>query len=139
MSEVALTKSIILKANPEAVWEFLTNKDKLAIWFHPAESDLKEHEEFTLVSTEGGGSKKICWGTVLEMSPPNLLKYTFTIVPLNGKMTTVTWRLEAITEGTKLTLTHEGLEDTPEAARELLGHLDKGWDRHLGSMREAAV
>ena len=70
------------------------------------------------------------------MEPPSVLVYTFTIKPLNGVMTTVTWTLEEIYGGTKLTLEHEGLDAAGSAALGLLAALDAGWDRHLGGLRE---
>ena len=70
------------------------------------------------------------------MDKPGTLVYSFTIGPLNGAMTTVTWKLEEIQDGTRLTLQHEGISEAAgEAAIGLLMALDKGWDKHLGSLR----
>jgi len=53
-------------------------------------------------------------------------------------MTTVSWTLEQVYGGTKLTLTHEGIgEAAGESAMGLLMALDKGWDKHLESLRAA--
>ena len=112
MSETTLTKTVILNADRETVWSFLTDKDKLGTWFHPAETNLAEGENYALTGTsDAGETVKVCWGNVLEMRAPELLKYTFTVKPLNGAMTTVTWLLEELTGGTRLTLVHEGLAD----------------------------
>ena len=73
------------------------------------------------------------------MEPPSLLVYSFTIKPLGGAMTTVSWLLEEAHGGTRLTLKHEGIaEAAGESALGLLMALDAGWDKHLGSLREAS-
>lgn len=138
MNEVQLTKTIILNAPRETVWTFLTDKDKLGTWFHPSNVNLSEGNDYTLGGTNSDGEfQKMCWGTVLEMTPPEKLKYTFTVKPLDGVMTTVTWLLEELSGATKVTLLHEGLQDAGEASMGLLRALDAGWDEHFVKLREA--
>lgn len=139
MSDTTINKSCFLAAPRETVWAFLTEKDKLAQWFHPAIADLVEGEDYKLVEKGIDDSEAgICWGTVIKMDKLAKLVYTFTIQPLNGAMTTVTWTLKEIEGGTKLTLKHEGVSKaTGEAAMGLLMALDKGWDEHLATMRNS--
>ena len=40
MTALKLVKTVFLKAPPEHVWKFLTEADKLALWFHKGRSDL---------------------------------------------------------------------------------------------------
>ena len=139
MSNTTITKTCFFAAPREKVWAFLTEKEKLAQWFHSATADLVEGEDYKLVEKGIDESEAgICWGTVLEMDKPSKLVYTFTIQPLNGAMTTVTWQLEEIEGGTKLTLKHEGVSEAAgKAAMGLLMALDKGWDEHVASMRNS--
>lgn len=141
MTNEIINKSVFFAASRETVWAFLTEKDKLAQWFHPAVSDLVENEDYALIHKEDDGSvTKQCWGTVLEMDKPSRLVYTFTIKPLGGAMTTVTWTLEEAHGGTKLSLEHEGIGAAAgEAAMGLLMALDAGWDKHFASLRSAIV
>lgn len=141
MSNDTLNKSIFLPASRETVWSFLTQKDKLKLWFHPAEADLADKQDYALISIgEGGAVDKLCWGTVLEMDPPSRLVCTFTVKPLNGALTKVTWELESINDGTKLSLTHDGISAAAgEAAMGLILALDKGWDEHLARLRSSAT
>ena len=134
-----ITKTIFFRASRGTVWAFLTEKDKLAQWFHPAEADLAEGKDYALLghSTEGGVVKQ-CWGTVEHWEPPSKLIYSFTVKPLNGAMTRVTWTLEEVYGGTRLTLNHEGLAAAGDAALSLLMALDAGWDEHLGRLRSTA-
>lgn len=134
MSNTTINKTIFYTASREVVWAFLTEKEKLAKWFHPANNDLVEGQDYALVDKDSG--QKLCWGNVLEMDKPSKLVYTFTIIPLDGAMTTVTWTLDEIAGGTRLSLKHEGISEAAgEAAMGLLLALDKGWDDHLNSMR----
>ena len=139
MSNTTITKTCFFATNPETVWAFLTEKEKLALWFYPATADLAAGEDYALVRNDDKGEEeKICWGKVLKMDKPTTLIYTFTVDPLDNAMTTVTWTLKEITGGTRLTLKHEGISKAAgDAAISLLMALDKGWDKHLDSMREA--
>ncbi len=137
MTQPTLQKSIILPAPREVVWAFLTEKDKLAQWFHPAEADLLDKQDFALIKKEDDGAvTKIFWGTVVEMDAPARLVYEVSMKPLNGNMTNVSWELEDVLGGTKLSLVHKGVgKAAGDAAMGMLLALDAGWDRHLLSLR----
>jgi uncharacterized protein YndB with AHSA1/START domain len=136
-----ISKTVFFNASRATVWSFLTDKDKLAQWFHPAEADLTEGEDYALVrKTDDGLSVRQIWGRVLKMEAPSKLVYTFVIDPFNGAETTVTWVLEEAAGGTRLSLTHEGVaEATGNAAMQLLMALDHGWDEHLDRLRKSAT
>lgn len=140
-TDSTLVKTIFFAASRETVWSFLTEKDKLAKWFHPANADLEEGKDYALMGkADDGAPSKLCWGTVLKMDMPSTLVWSFTVRPLNGAMTTVTWTLEEAAGGTKLTLAHEGIEAAAgESALGLIMALDAGWDAHLKDMREAVA
>lgn len=137
MSNVTITKTIFFKAPRKTVWSFLTRKEKLAIWFHPPKKDLAVNEDYSLdEQQEDGSTKAQCWGKVLEMDEPSRMVWSFTIKPLDGAMTTVTWDLEEAHGGTCLTLTHKGIgKAAGEAALGLFCALDHGWDVHLTKLR----
>lgn len=139
MSATTISKSVFLAATPDVVWTYLTEQKKLGQWFHPSSADLTEGHDYELMqSQQDGSTKKVCWGKVVSMDKPHSMEWTFTITPLAGAMTTVHWKLEAISGGTRLTLTHEGISDAAgDSAMGLLLALDKGWDEHFMSMRTA--
>lgn len=135
MSMTVITKTVFFSASKETVWAYLTQKDKLALWFHPADADLKQGQDYALLDRTSNMTK-VCWGNVLEMDQPNRMVWSFTISPLQGAMTTVIWTLETAAGGTRLTLQHEGVEQAAgEAALGMLCSLDKGWDEHFGRLR----
>lgn len=136
MSNTSINKSCFFAAPRETVWAFLTEKDKLAQWFHPSTADLVEGEDYQLVKKGSDPVEPILWGTVLKMDKPLTLIYTFTFDAFNGATTTVTWTLEEISGGTRLTLKHEGISEAAgEASMGLLMALDKGWDEHFDTLR----
>ena len=134
MTANVLTKTAILAAAPETVWQFLTDKDKLATWFHPADANLSTGNDFALLDAK---REPLCWGKVISMDPPSELVYTFTVKPLQGVMTTVTWQLEPLDDGTRVTLIHEGLDTANAVPFGLIQALDAGWDEHLAALRKA--
>ncbi len=141
MSDTTITKTIFLNADAGTVWTYLTDKDKLAEWFHAANANLTQGSDYALIGhADDGAPVKRCWGSVVESKRPEKLVYTFTIEPFGGAMTTVTWLLEEAYGGTRLTLHHEGIgEAAGDAALPLLMALDAGWDAHLGRLRDATI
>lgn len=132
MTAPTLRKTIMLKADREAVWDYLTQPEKLAIWFHAPKAPLEEGQKLEMFGTESGDL--LIWGKVLTARRPEYLEYTFTVKPMGDAVSTVKWTLTEVPGGTQLALEHEGLPEG-EAAFDLLGALDKGWDDHLGRMR----
>ena len=137
MSTTTLSKSIFLNASRETVWTFLTDKEKLGLWYHPAEETLKDGQDYVLfMEGDDGNMKKIVWGRVISMDPPSQLKTTFCIGPFDGAETTLTWTLHEAAGGTRLSLVHDGIaEASGSVAMVFLSNLDKGWDEHFGRLR----
>lgn len=136
MSTTTIHKSIFLNAPRETVWAYLTDKDKLGEWFHPADANLTEGKPYALFGDAADSSSKMCWGEVLSAKKPSFLSYTLTIKPLGGAMTTVNWTLEDAAGGTRVTLSHEGIgEAAGDAALGLLMALEEGWDKHFSKLR----
>ena len=140
MSDSTIIKTIFLNADAETVWRFLTDKDKLGEWFHSADTNLTAGNDYVLSGQADDGSEvRKCWGSVMESKRAEKLVYTFTIEPLGGAMTTVTWLLKEMHGGTQLTLRHEGVAAAAgDAALPLLLALDVGWDAHFARLRDIA-
>ncbi|MBT8474103.1 MAG: SRPBCC domain-containing protein [Alphaproteobacteria bacterium] len=132
MTANTIRKTIFLKADKKRVWAYLTDPEKLAIWFHPPKVQLKAGEKLEMFGAESGDL--LIWGEVLRADPYDALDYTFTVKPMNDAVSTVKWRLDAVAGGTRLSLVHEGLPETEEAFNVAMA-LDKGWDDHMGRMR----
>lgn len=131
MTNPVLRKSIYLRATPANVWAYLTDPEKLAIWFHKPKTPLVEGA-YAMFGVDSGD--KLMWGDVTVSEPHTRLEYTFTIAPMGDRVSTVKWTLEEVPGGTRLSLTHEGLPSGVDAFGLTLA-LDKGWDDHMGRMR----
>lgn len=127
-----LHKTIYLKASKETVWDYLTDPEKLAIWFHKPAAALTNGASYEMFGTTSGD--KLMWGDVITADPHDYLEYTFTIGPMGEATSTVKWTLTEVPGGTQLALEHTGLPQGEEAFGLLLA-LDKGWDDHMGRMR----
>lgn len=67
-------------------------------------------------------------GQFLRIEPPRLLVQTWDPKWVEGPPTTLTWRLEPIDGGTRVTVRHEGFADNAAACRD---HA-RGWELVLG-------
>jgi len=136
-AEPKIVKTVFLKAPPKHVWKFLTTAPGLSKWFHDAPHDLKQGGEYRLnTNTMGKEDQKLCWGEVLEMKLHEKLVHTFTHEWLKGVVTTCTWTLVPVGDGTMLTLVHEGFD--PEKFGEIASH-DVGWDEHFIRLRRVVA
>ncbi len=132
MTEVTIRKNILLRASPQQVWAFLTQPDKLAIWFHRPNAPLLDGA-YEMIGADSG--ERFMWGDVQVAEPFSRLEYTFEIGPIAGAASLVKWTLTEIDAGTRLSLEHSGLPQGAEAF-DLSLALDKGWEDHMGKMRD---
>lgn len=133
MTTQAIEKTLYLPLPKSAVWDYLTDAEKLGRWFHPADANMTEGAPYTLRSQKDGD--KMCWGEVLQMRPHDFMRWSFTVGPAAGEMSTVDWTLQDAPGGTKLSLTHSGLPSAPDAFGLVLA-LDKGWHGFCAALRE---
>jgi len=131
--DYVIEKTIFINASCEKVWDYLTNKDKLGVWFHIAAENLTEGQNYSLLSIDRPG-EHLLGGKVLEFNPPHRLVTTFTHKWMNHVETIVTWDLFPVHGGTRLQLTHSGFEKT-ETPFKLAQDHDEGWDEHLTKLR----
>ncbi|MEP4247444.1 SRPBCC family protein [Tateyamaria sp.] len=134
MTDTTLRKTIFLKAPRTLVWDYLTQPEHLAKWFHAPKAPLAQGETLEMYGTSSGDL--LIWGKVIVADAPNTLEYTFTVGPMGDAVSTVKWTLTDVPGGTQLSLEHDGLPQGAEAFGLTLA-LDKGWDEHLMKMRGA--
>ncbi|WP_299282956.1 SRPBCC domain-containing protein [uncultured Tateyamaria sp.] len=132
MTDTVLRKTIFLKAPRQMVWDYLTQPEHLAKWFHAPKGPLKAGEPLEMFGTTSGD--KLIWGEVRVANAPDHLEYSFTVGPMGDAVSTVKWILTEVPGGTQLALEHSGLPQG-EVAFGLTLALDKGWDDHLMQMR----
>ena len=126
MTDTILSKTIYLKAPKELVWDYLTQPEHLAKWFHAPKAPMKQGEKLEMFGTTSGDL--LIWGSVITANKPDYLEYTFTVGPMGGAVSTVKWTLSDVPGGTQLSLEHKGLPQGADAIsliRVLYDHADE--------------
>ena len=126
-AESRMVFQIYIRANVEKVWEAITQTEFRRQYFYGStiESDFRPGSPLRSVSPDGE-----LWGddVVLECEPPHLLSHSWRSLwdpeAADEPASRVTWRVEPQDGGvSKLTVTHDQLEQSPATARGVSG----GW------------
>lgn len=139
MNELTIRKTLFIKAPAAHVWRFLTEKNKLALWFHEGERDLTAEGAYAVVTnTLGQEGDRLCWGDVKVFNPPHELVHSFTHAGLEGIETLCRWTLVDVEGGTILNLEHSGFEKLVANGFKQGADHDVGWDEHFTRLRRVA-
>ena len=134
-----MTRDIKLEAvypHPiEKVWHALTDRNAIAQWLMENDFEPKLGHKFQFRSKPMGGWDGIVHGEVLEVDPPNRLRYSW---KTNVIDTVLTITLRTVAEGTALKLEHSGFRGfKPVMISFLMG---SGWKnivrKHLPAVLE---
>lgn len=128
--------TVTIAVPPERVFRALTAEDQIPLWW--GSDALYRTTKHTADVRPGGawysqgkgadGHEFHVQGEYLEVEPPHRLVMTWK-APWDGdNVTTVTYTLEAVETGTRLTLRHEGFGARHDSCRD---H-GSGWERVLG-------
>jgi uncharacterized protein YndB with AHSA1/START domain len=104
-------------APPATVWRLLTEPALLKRWWAEGQVAAVVGHQFTLDMP--GYGKQPC--TVLEADPPRRFVYTFTAA------WTLTWRLEAEGDGTRVFLEHSGFDLDDSRMAQAFERMGPGW------------
>ena len=133
MTEMAQLDLVLeeVYAHPiERVWSALTSAEDLATWLMPSDFEPRVGKTFTLHGTPMPGWRGWADCEVLELHPPHRMVWSW-IAADDGLKTIVTFELEALSAGTRLTLRHEGEVDATIAAL-----LTGGWPGLLATLSQ---
>jgi len=115
---------------PATVWRALTESELLARWWAPGDIDPVMGHRFEL--DMGPWGLQAC--RVVEVETERLLSYTFGEGSLDS---TITWRLVPEGTGTRVFLTHEGLDLGSPRGRQAYDGMGKGWPSVLARIAQA--
>ena len=126
-AEGHLTASLELAAPPERVFRALASKDVIGWWVRAGVFDTREWAGD--VRTGGRwrasgiarGQPYALEGEFLEIDPPRRLVHTWHRVGMPGTPTTVTYDLEQLDGGTRITLRHSGFASPDTCANTAIG------------------
>lgn len=132
MSKPEFVYVIYIEAPAAKVWEALTNGEHTRhFWSRYVQSDWKVGARVEFLRADK--SKLSHDGEVLEIDPPRRLVMTFDVTAegLPEKPSRVTYELEGVHDGTKLTVIHDDF--APDS--KVLPGIQKGWPAILSSMK----
>jgi uncharacterized protein YndB with AHSA1/START domain len=120
MNERVVRVERVLPASPEVVFDAWTDPASLQVWMAPdaasvasAECDARVGGAFRIVMIDQSGAMEHT-GRYLELDRPHRLVFTWRSLGTGWVDTQVTVELAAIPSGTRMVITHGGLE-TPDA------------------------
>ena len=129
-----IVASVEIARPPERVFQALTTAEITEGWVNPGVFDTREWNGDVRVggrwSASGiaRGAPYTLEGEFLEVDPPHKLVQTWKASWDNLSPTTISYRLQAIEGGTRVTIAHSGFAGRPEACRD---H-SNGWEKVFG-------
>jgi uncharacterized protein YndB with AHSA1/START domain len=129
--------TVEIAASPERVFRALTCGEICDWWVRPGVFDTREWTGDVRVggrwraSGMGNGRPYVLEGEFLEVDPPRKLVHTWQGVGAPGAPTTVSYMLEPLAGGTRLTLRHSGI-----VAPEMGSNICVGWETSLERLAE---
>lgn len=126
-AEESILASVEVGASPERVFQALASKEIIEWWVRPGVFDTREWKGNVRVrgrwvaSGVGNGRPYILQGEFLEVDRPRKLVHTWHPVGAPGVPTIVTYLLEPLGEGTRITLRHSGFTSPETRANTCIG------------------
>jgi uncharacterized protein YndB with AHSA1/START domain len=146
-----IDRTIEIKAPPERVWRALTNAKELSTWFQMTiEGEIATGNEVWMTSMSKGYAGVRFRVRFVEMTPPTRFVWQWHPGAVDPNVdyakeprTTVTFTLEPVEGGTRLSLTETGFNEVSLARRaKVFGDNNQGWTEvlvWLSNYAEAAV
>lgn len=141
VSEGIILATVEIAATPERVFQALTSKEIVEWWgadglYRTTDwtGDLRVGGLWRAAGVGADGNPFAVEGKYLEIDPPRKLSHTWQPDWDPGQTTTVSYTLEAIQDGTRVTLRHVGFTSRESCA----GHAE-GWQKVLGWLSSHAA
>jgi uncharacterized protein YndB with AHSA1/START domain len=115
MQQVSVEQSVWINAAPERVWQAITEKQQLEIWWSPMKWHISSQEVGGNV--EFGEEGEYSTGRISVFDAPRVFQLDWESGFGFPALTTI-YRLEAENGGTMLTLTESGYEALPDDVRQ---------------------
>ena len=133
----SIVASVEIARAPDRVFQALASREIIDWWVNPGVFDTKEWSGDVRIggswrsSGVARGQAYALEGKYLEIDPPRKLVHTWHFSGAPEGASTVTYTLEPIAGGTRLTVRHSGI-----AAPEQRGNIGAGWRSSLERLAE---
>ncbi len=122
--------SIVIGVSVQEVWNEITKTGSVQRPVYNSVLDIDLRPGGTLRYLSPDLSRVFVAGEVLEVDPPRRLRHTYIFTMAPDPVTEVTWQLEEVPEGCKVTLTHAGWTIEKDAKKH-----EAGWVEILGLLK----
>jgi uncharacterized protein YndB with AHSA1/START domain len=132
---VPVIKEAVIHAPASQVWTALTDKEALRIWFFRVD-DMKPEPDFEFrFNRENDNKRYAVTGRILLAVPEKKLSYAWSYEDFPAR-TLVTFDIAMMGEGTKVRVTHEGLDKIPQKYKQvsIQSHAE-GWEKRMTSLK----
>jgi len=122
--------SIVIAVPREQVWAEITKTGSIQrpLYNTMFDADLKPGGHIRYVSANG--KRVFVAGKILEIDAPRRLRHTYIFTMAPEPVTEVTWELEEVAEGCRVTITHAGWTVAKDADKHAAG-----WTEILGLLK----
>jgi uncharacterized protein YndB with AHSA1/START domain len=137
LGEGVILATVEIAAPPERVFRALTSKEVCEWWVRPGVFDTREWTGDVRVGARwrasgmGNGRPYVLEGEFLEVDPPRKLVHTWIAAGAPGAPTTVSYLLEPLDGGTRITLKHSGI-----GAPQICTNTSVGWETSFDRLAE---
>jgi len=123
--------SIVIGVPPEKVWAEITKTGSIQRPLFNTVLDIDLRPGGRLRYSSPDRRRVFVAGEVLEVDPPRRLRHTYIFTMKPEAPTVITWELEPVAEGTRVTLTHGGWTSEHTAPEKQ----EAGWREILGLLK----
>jgi uncharacterized protein YndB with AHSA1/START domain len=123
--------SVVIRTPRQRVWEELTSLGRVQRWMNNTVLDTALRPGAKLRYYSPNRKRVFVVGEILAIDPPRKLSHTFVFTFRPERPTIVTWDLEEVPEGCRVTLTHGGFTDQAATHKGVVG----GWREILDLLR----
>jgi uncharacterized protein YndB with AHSA1/START domain len=127
LSRGSILATVEVGVPPERAFQSLAGEEMVRWWVRPGVFDTREwsgdvrHGGRWRASGLGRGNPYVLEGEFLEVDRPRRLVHTWHSAGAPAATSTVTYELEAIDGGTRITLRHEGIKERATCAATCIG------------------
>lgn len=131
-STMEIRRSIVVSAGRERVWRAITEPAQFSTWF----GGKIQFERLAVGETITFFEENYP-GTIAVVEPPERFAFYWTAELGYPVETLVTFQLESLAEGTRITVTETGFEELPEDVRRIpFDRNNEGWGIQMNNIAE---
>ena len=114
----------------DEVWQALTETEKMKVWYFPQLKKFEPKIGFEFQFEDSGNQYRKKW-VVMDIDKPKTFAHNWSYKGYKGE-SEVTFELFPVDKGTKIRVTHTGIESFPDDPHFKRERFEWGWNNLLG-------